>query len=125
MSQIGASRSTHATKDPGVRLNLLVLRCQDIELSKRFFGALGCRFVEEKHGTGPTHYSCTMGAVVLELYPTRAESSAGVRLGLCVDDLAVVLERVAQLGAAVESSADTHAVVVDPDGRRVALAASS
>jgi catechol 2,3-dioxygenase-like lactoylglutathione lyase family enzyme len=50
-----------------VRLTLIVLGCVDLELSRRFYEALGMSFVEEKHGSGPHHYACTLAETVLEL----------------------------------------------------------
>ena len=50
-------------------VNLLVLRCKDIEVTRRFYEQLGLSFVEEKHGTRPQHYAWESGGFVLELYP--------------------------------------------------------
>ena len=38
-------------------LGLLVLRSSCMEAALTFYRALGLSFVEEKHGSGPVHYS--------------------------------------------------------------------
>jgi lactoylglutathione lyase len=54
-------------------LNLLVLRCKDVEATRRFYELLGAVFSKERHGKGPEHYACENSGFVLELYPTAAE----------------------------------------------------
>ena len=54
-------------------INLIVLRCNDIEKSKKFYEMLGLTFKKEKHGNGPVHYSANINDLVLELYPSPAE----------------------------------------------------
>lgn len=102
-------------------LNLVVLRCRDLERSLRFYAALGLDLVEEKHGRGPVHYSSALGGVVLELYPARGRSTADVRIGIVVHDIASALSEVRALGGVVESEDVTAALVVDPDGHKVEL----
>ena len=36
-------------------MNLLVLRCRDIEATRAFYETLGICFTQEKHGTGKNH----------------------------------------------------------------------
>src|SRR6185436_14374387 len=67
-------------------LAYVVLRCSDLERSRRFYEALGLALRAEQHGAGATHYSMTLGDVVIELYPVQAEPSVGVRVGLRVAD---------------------------------------
>lgn len=52
-----------------MNLNLLVLRCRDIDHSRKFHEGLGLDFLEENHGTGPKRFSCNIVEMVLELYP--------------------------------------------------------
>ncbi|MFO0619076.1 MAG: VOC family protein [Polyangiaceae bacterium] len=101
-------------------IRLLVLRCADLEASRRFYEALGLDFQEERHGDGPRHLSATVGGAVVELYPADARGSSNVRWGLRVDDLDAVLARLAALGIAVRRDGEAH-VVLDPDGSRVEL----
>lgn len=102
-------------------LSLLVLRCRDLEASRAFFSALGAVFTLEKHGTGPQHYACTLGQVVLELYPAGRRNTSNLRLGFVVRDLARTLELVRHLGGTVLSESAGQAVVVDLDGNRIEL----
>ena len=55
-----------------IALSLIVLRCSDVNASRRFYEALGLSFTTEKHGAGPEHYACRLGDLVLELYPAAA-----------------------------------------------------
>jgi len=110
-----------------VELTLLVLRCSDLELSRRFYAALGLAFTTEQHGGGPLHYSCQLGTTVLELYPASSASSS-VRLGLAVSDMTAAIESVRALGARVDREPGPESstcVVRDPDDNRVELSPSS
>ena len=102
-------------------LSLIVLRCRDLEASREFFSALGAEFNPEQHSTGPRHYSCTLGGVVLELYPAGSRNTSDVRLGFVVRDLARTLEQVRHIGGTVLSESAAQAVVVDPDGHKLEL----
>lgn len=105
------------------RLTLLVLRCRDLEVSRRFYEALGLLLTTEQHGTGPTHYSCQLGVLVLELYP-GGTSTNYVRLGIAVSNIAVAIEAIQARGGRVarEPSAQyPTAVVRDPDENAVEL----
>ncbi len=105
-----------------VALSLLVLRCSDIEASKRFYEALGLSLRAEQHRTGPVHWSCRVGGVVLELYPAEQRTPSVARLGFAVEDLQGVLQKLSVAGASVvDTAAPDRAVGVDPDGNRVEL----
>lgn len=43
-----------------MHLNLLVLRCRDIEATRTFYTQLGLTFTREQHGSDPVHYSTYM-----------------------------------------------------------------
>lgn len=101
-------------------IQLLVLRCADLEASGRFYTALGLALQEERHGDGPRHFSASVGNAIIELYPADARGPSNVRWGLRVDDLDAVLARLAGLGIAGRRDGGAH-VVVDPDGTRVEL----
>jgi catechol 2,3-dioxygenase-like lactoylglutathione lyase family enzyme len=123
-------------------LNLVVLRCHDLARSRRFYDALGLRFVDERHGQRPPHVAATLpGGTVVELYPTEPEGcGAGAaspvprdpRLGFAVEHIDAVVAQIEGLGGQVvvrpaEQAEDDdrvrRAIVVDPDGRRVELLA--
>jgi len=112
-------------------LNLLVLRCRDIERSKSFYQLFGMAFNREQHGNGPEHYSSSDeangGGGVMELYPTEGAAPDQTGLGFVtgeLDDLHMLLRR---NQFAPREIRDTELgrmfVVRDPDGRRVEVKA--
>jgi catechol 2,3-dioxygenase-like lactoylglutathione lyase family enzyme len=98
-------------------LSLLVLRCADLAASKAFYDALGLEFREERHGTGPAHFSCQLGTLVFELYPAAEPSSSLERLGFRVLDVEAVTSAALRAGGRLERPG----VLVDPDGRKIEL----
>jgi len=104
-----------------VKISLLVIRCQDIEVNKSFYESLGLSFVKEKHGNGPTHYSCEHDGCVFELYPNKGEAPQdNNRLGFKVTNLASITENIA-VTESYEFEGNTIQVVTDPDGRKVEI----
>jgi catechol 2,3-dioxygenase-like lactoylglutathione lyase family enzyme len=104
-----------------LKLSLLVIRCKDIEVSKSFYQLLGLSFVKEKHGNGPTHYSCEYDGFVFELYPNKGESPLdNSRLGFKVSDINNVIKNLAIIET-YEFSDKTIHVTTDPDGRKVEI----
>ena len=95
-----------------VQLTLIVLRVSDLERSRAFYAELGFDLVLEQHGDGPVHYACTLGELVLELYPHAQPSN--VRLGLRVS-----METVTRVQAQLIREAVY--VVRDPDGNAIEL----
>ncbi len=109
-------------------LNLLVLRAAEIEHTKAFYSALGLALVQEKHGTGPLHYSCSLGEIVLEIYPagTVGAEPGSDMIGFTVSSINDVLAELQKMGCSIvtpltNSDRGPRAVVKDPDGRRVEL----
>ena len=105
-------------------LNLLVLRCRDLEASRTFYELLGLRFTKHAHGAGPEHYAHEDERGVFELYPTSALDAAGATgLGFAVADLEGA--RASLAAAALKPSVirdnpwGRSFVVRDPDERRV------
>jgi len=106
-------------------ITLLVLRCNDIQVSKAFYERFGFTFIKEQHGKGPVHYSTQTNGIVLELYPGNpTEKTDNIRLGFSCASLAQ-LESVDKHPIPVndfQSENNTHIIVVtDPDGRRIEL----
>lgn len=106
-----------------MQLNLLVLRCKNIETSKTFYEKLGLKFIKEQHGKGVVHYSTYIGELVMELYPLKegfkVENS---RLGfsLDVEDIDKYLDKIqVEAVSKYEFDASETYVVVDPDGRKI------
>jgi lactoylglutathione lyase len=122
-----ASRRIRHTRD--VRLNLLVLRCADVEATRRFYECLGASFVEHAHGGGPVHYAHEDAAFVFELYPASAAGPDRAGVGFMVDDLdqasAELAEAGFQPGETAERPWGQTFVVRDPDERRVEVQAGS
>ena len=105
-----------------MNLEYIVLRCSDLEGSRRFYEALGLQCSREQHGQGPPHYSCHVGQVVLELYPLSGRSSAGLRLGLRVPSVRTIVEGMERMGSDVRAAPDgASAVIRDPDGHEIAI----
>lgn len=110
--------------------SLIVLRSAEPEVLLPFYNALGLDFEREQHGKGPIHFSCTMGEVVLEIYPPKTgqseETFAAPMLGFRVDSLENALEKLRELGAIVNGEIKVSewgrwCNVVDFDGRSVQL----
>jgi catechol 2,3-dioxygenase-like lactoylglutathione lyase family enzyme len=109
-------------------LNLLVLRCRDVEVTRRFYEKLGLGFTEERHGAGPRHYAWEKDGVVLELYPTTAgQSPDNIRLGFSTPLLADVFGAIRHDAEVTVlkppyTTADRLIVLLqDPDGRKVEI----
>jgi lactoylglutathione lyase len=113
-------------------LTLIVLRTSHIKASLLFYQTLGFTFTEERHGTGPVHYSTETGSVVLEIYPGEEaerfnwKASGATMLGFNVRGLDGILSGLENTNAefianAKETPRGRRAMVVDPDGRLVEL----
>lgn len=107
-------------------VNLLVLRCKDVEITRRFYEKLGLVFIEEKHGNGPKHYAWDSGDFLLELYPTtEGQLPDNVRIGFTTPSLADLtgdlLHRPdVNVLKPPHATADRLAILLqDPDGRKV------
>ena len=104
-----------------MQLNLLVLRCKNIKITKNFYEKLGLKFIKEQHGKGAVHYATYVGEVVLELYPLKEgfeiEQS---RLGFTVEKN--FLDHMKNdVISTYEFNGQKVFVVQDPDGRKVEL----
>jgi lactoylglutathione lyase len=109
-------------------LNLLVLRCKDLEATRRFYEKLGIVFTNERHGTGPQHYAWETDAFVLELYPTKeGETPDSIRLGFSTPLLADVSggirhsPEVRVLKPTYSTPDRLIMLLQDPDGRKVEI----
>lgn len=105
-------------------LNLLVLRCRDIDAGRAFYECFGMTFTRHAHGGGPAHYAHEDDRGVFELYPAAADAPVDrTGLGFAVrnlDDAAGWLRRSGfNPGSAADRPWGRTFVVRDPDGRRV------
>jgi len=110
-------------------LNLLVLRCRDIERSRAFYECLGMSFTKHSHSGGPEHYAHEDDEGVFELYPLKADEPVDrTGLGFAEPDLQAAMARFAGAGFAPgairPSPWGTSFVVRDPDDRRVEITAT-
>jgi len=106
------------------RLNLLILRCRDIEKARSFYECFDMSFIKHSHGSGPEHYAAEDDAGVFELYPAAGEAASDqTGLGFDEPELAARFARLAELGFSPKPISQTpwgkSFVVRDPDGRRV------
>ena|SRR5258706_15365265 len=117
---------------PVSALNLLVLRTADLERALAFYQAIGLTFVQEQHSSGPIHYACDMGALVVELYPGKQgiapdrKNAGATQIGFQVTNLDTVIDSLNQQGCTIittsqDSAWGRRALVQDPDGRAVEL----
>jgi lactoylglutathione lyase len=56
-------------------MQIFVIRSTEMDRTKAFFEQLGLTLVEEKHGSGPTHWACEQNGVVFEIYPAKKNNS--------------------------------------------------
>jgi len=106
-------------------LNLLVLRCRDLENSRRFYELLGMKFIRHAHG-GPEHLAHEDDRGVFELYPAKPDEKPDrTGIGFAVVDLAPMRCAMIAAGFApepiIQNPWGVTCVVRDPDGRRVEL----
>jgi predicted enzyme related to lactoylglutathione lyase len=107
-------------------LSLVVMRAQDTIGLSRFYRSLGLPFEKEKHGSGPEHYSCSTGEVLIEIYPLVSgdAGTTGLHLGFSVDSLERTLAIAVAEGATMVSGPKLtqwgrRAVIKDPEGHTV------
>jgi len=108
-------------------LNLLVIRCSNIERSKTFYELFGMAFNKEQHGNGPQHYSCADDTGVFEIYPLEGQSADQTGLGFVTGDLEGLHMLLRRNQFAPREIRDTELgrmfVCRDPDGRRIEVKA--
>jgi hypothetical protein len=106
---------------PVISVDLLVLRCVDIERSRAFYELIGITFVREQHGTGPEHFAAVLGGVTIELCPASSTRppEAGLRIGLKVENVAAVVRTL--IAAGLHKREGGGSSFLDPDGRIVVL----
>lgn len=107
-------------------INLLVLRCRDIEVAQQFYSCLGFEFQSEKHGNGPTHYAAENFGYVLELYPLpEGKEPDNVRLGFAtpmfetISEMCLNDESIKVVKGPHEAFGRRAILLQDPDGRKV------
>jgi lactoylglutathione lyase len=112
-----------------MQLSLLVIKSHQIEQLKQFYEKLGLNFQEEKHGTGPVHYSALIQNTVFEIYPLPLSieiADTTTRLGFHVENLDILIQHMKAIGIQVINDPKSTqwgylAMVKDPDGRSIEL----
>lgn len=112
-----------------MKLNLLVIRSKEPEVTMRFYKQLGLDFEYHRHGNGPFHYSAYIGEAVFEIYPLskpQATADRTLRLGFEVKELDQLIIHLTKVGAKILQNAKAsewgyRAILQDPDGRKVEL----
>lgn len=95
---------------PWPAVTLLVVYTGQPERCRDFYVGLGLETVEERHGSGPVHWSTTLpDGTVLEFYPARPDRTTG-RLRLAL-----------RLPATAAGPGPGEHVLTDPDGRTVVV----
>jgi len=110
------------------RLNLIVLRSDDMERLAAFYQTLGLKLTRHRHGKGPEHFGTESGDLIFEIYAKRNadDSTRNVRLGFVVDALDQTLESLKSVGATIVSEPKTspwgrRCVIDDIEGHRIEL----
>ena len=96
------------------KLDLIVIRSQNVSEAVQFYSQFGLNFVEERHGRGPIHFAANASGLVLEIYPAKstAEVDDSTRLGFEVPHNWI---------RSTDSPEINDSTLVDPDGRKVQL----
>jgi lactoylglutathione lyase len=118
--------------DSPVAFNLVVLRSSDLNRARDFYRALGVEFTEHSHGRGPVHLAYETDGQVFEIYPLTEKDvpTSSARIGFSVPSVDGAYQALLAVGGKAISSPRNspwglRAVVADPDGHRVELAASA
>jgi lactoylglutathione lyase len=110
-------------------LSLIVIKTKQLDLLKSFYEKIGLTFIEERHGTGPIHYSSSNKNLVLELYPLPKSievADTTTRLGFRVNNLDGIIKILIDSNTQIVSEPLKNewgysAIVKDPDGRSIEL----
>lgn len=104
-----------------MRISLLVIRCEDIEVCKTFYEKLGLSFQREQHGNSLEHYCCILDDCVFELYPRRTgEFPDNTRLGFKTPNIDKILLSL-DIEQSYELNQQTFYILSDPEGRKIEL----
>lgn len=112
-----------------MKINLVVLKTSRPDDLAEFYGELGIKFENHRHGTGPLHYTADIDDLVFEIYPLPKDKDKAddtLRLGFTVDNLDEVVERLRNSGRKiVKEPAMTEwgytSIIEDMDGRKIEL----
>ena len=112
-------------------LNLIVIRCGNLDRACHFYTALGLELRHEQHGDGPEHYSADLGGITFEIHPLgNSPITIATRLGLRVDSVDDAVNAAQSAGGALVAAAKQtpwgyRAIIADPEGHRIELTQAS
>lgn len=102
------------------RLLELTLFVADVDVSARFYEAVGLTLLRVDELGSPPHYEADLG---LQLFPAgESHCISDLQVGFVVDDLAASVRRLTLSGASWTCRFPNFVTTRDPDGNRVNLA---
>jgi predicted enzyme related to lactoylglutathione lyase len=112
-----------------MKLKLIVIKTDKPQELAAFYSTLDIQFHYHQHGNGPFHYAAEDDGIVFEIYPlpkTMSVPDTSTRLGFEVIDLDVTIQNLKKIGAKIITEPSLqdeiyHAIIEDPDGRKVEL----
>lgn len=106
-----------------MKINLIVLRCSDIEKNHDFYQELGFVFKKEQHGNGPTHYASDNFGFILELYPLKENQLPdNIRLGFITSiNFNDLTNKFNIIKSSTKKNNQLIITIQDPDGRKIDL----
>jgi lactoylglutathione lyase len=112
-----------------MKINLVVIKTSRPADLAEFYGELGIRFENHRHGTGPLHYAADIDNLVFEIYPLpkdKEKADDTLRLGFTVDNLDEVMERLKSSGRKIIKGQSVTewgytSIIEDFDGRKIEL----
>lgn len=110
-----------------MKLNLLVIRSNNINELSKFYSKLGIEFEYHKHGNGPYHYSGKLGNIIFEIYPLSKGQEIPdkfLRIGFEVNNLEEFIkkmENVEIVKPPTQSQFGQYAVIKDIEGRKIEI----
>ena len=112
-----------------MKINLVVLKTSRPDELADFYGQIGMKFENHRHGTGPLHYAANMDDIVFEIYPLpkdKEKSDDTLRLGFTVDNLDDLVLKLRGVGGKIVKEPNMTewgyvAIIEDLDGRKIEL----
>jgi lactoylglutathione lyase len=112
-----------------MKINLVVLKTSRPDDLASFYGHLGIKFENHRHGTGPLHHAANVEDIVFEIYPlpkNKEKSDDTLRLGFTVDNLDDVINELKKSGNKIINDPTMTefgyvSVIEDLDGRKIEL----
>lgn len=112
-----------------MKINLIVLKTAQSEKLAKFYGQLGIKFDQHRHGNGPLHFAAQVNGITFEIYPLPKDVNIAdntLRLGFGVTSLDQLIENLKKQAIKVIKDPTItewgyQALIEDPDGRKIEL----